>query len=247
MPFGCLALILFGSGLEGYLFKFIGYFVGLIIDSAAETVKLPGAIWHFGYISEMSLAVYAFGFFFICVFQTPIRHIGFAIITISCIMMALTPRAAFIYDRHYKAVGVLKSDDTLNIISDRKISPFNSKYWMHWYGALSLEYTEQNIHKEDAFFQLGPNGFLANAREESIEGKEARSHANDSKTFSINYKRCKAADIMLITSRRLNCSPEIYPSKLYINYEKYLRIKTLVIFFDKNAKPYITSTTESQL
>lgn len=243
MPFGCLALILFGSGLEGYLFKFIGYFVGLIIDSAAETVRLPGSIWHFGYISDISLAVYAFGFFFVCVFQTSIRHLGFLFIIISCIMMAFTPQAAFIYDTHYKAVGALKAEHVMEITSDRQISPFNSKYWMHWYGALSLEYKEQNLHREDAFFQLNSNGYLSSADVKPVKVWKGN---NSNKSLSINYRRCKSADVMVITSPRLSCGQDIYSSKLHIDYEKYLQIKTLVIFFDEESNPYIEYTKRNK-
>jgi len=134
MPLALLFMILtpFTSG--EWVLNILGWFIDIIIYSAAYIVELPGAVWVTGNISSASLLVFTFGFFWICIWQTVWRFFGVLIIFIALIIMFLGEKPDFIYDHNLKAVGVRNSNQELEIHAEHILPIFTADYWASWYG-----------------------------------------------------------------------------------------------------------------
>lgn len=207
MPVGLLAMISFNTGLDYYCLKLVGICVDVIINSAAKLVSLPGAIWHFGYITPISLAIFTLGFFGICIWQTRFRLYCLIPMIASSIMMLQSPKPDFIYDVHYKAVGLKNNQGKLEIFTNKPMPEFTSTYWANWFGQEKASSTLMPIHEQDLRFAT-----------------------NDGKTISLNYNSCIKADVMLVTSKFLNCSTD----RILVDYEQLKGLKSLIIFCDKD-------------
>lgn len=145
MPLSILALFLMIFGIEQYCLKLIGFFINIIIDSVQFANKLPFSVWYFGYITKESLAVFLFGFFWICLWTTKWRLVGIIIMLISCILMINSPKPNFIFDINLNAVGVKNDDNRLDIFANQ-MSAFKRLYWANWFGqkdAMVLPFTEK--------------------------------------------------------------------------------------------------------
>lgn len=79
MPLVIIATILMPMGLDEWPLKLLGFFITIVVESAAYIVSLPGSIWITGRISELSLLVFTFGFFWLCLWKTSWRLIGIII------------------------------------------------------------------------------------------------------------------------------------------------------------------------
>lgn len=213
MPLALLFMILapFTSG--EWVLNILGWFIDIIIYSAAYIVELPGAVWVTGNISSASLLVFTFGFFWISIWQTAWRFLGIVIIAIALTMMFLGERPDFIYDHNLKAVGVRNNHQELEIHAEHALPIFTADYWASWYGQPSIETVVEKIMASDRLFVL-----------------------SSGKTISLNYWKCLDADVQIITSSRLQCpgngqiihNNEVWKYKqilLYCNKGKQCRIE----------------------
>jgi len=183
MPLAMLSLLLMPFALDEYVLKLLSLFITIIIDAAAYIVSLPASVWVTGYISRLSLLIFTFGFFWLCLWQTSWRFLGFIIIACSLIIMFSNQKPDFIYDHNLKIVAIKNKQDELEIYTNGTIPKFISDYWISWYGQSDAIIQTMKIAKTDQVF------FLA-----------------DGKKISLNYWRCLDADVQIITSKRLECN-----------------------------------------
>ncbi len=76
MPLALLSLPLMWLNIDGFVLKIMGFFISIIINSAEYFNNLPGAVWYFGYITNLSILLFLFGFFWICIWKTNWRLWG---------------------------------------------------------------------------------------------------------------------------------------------------------------------------
>ena len=203
MPLALLAVILMPFSLDGMALWLLGWFMSIVIDSAAYITKLPGALWVTGHISSLSLLVYTVGFFWICLWQTRVRLFGIIIMLLSLVMMFCVEKPDFIYDHTLKAVGVRNEAGKLEIYAEQELPVFTSDYWASWYGQKSIETKKQKIAATDQSFVL-PSGMI----------------------IDLDYWQCADADVQIITSKKLKChngeliipNAELWKSKQVLLY-----------------------------
>lgn len=209
MPLAIIALVIMPIGLSEYPLKLLGFFVKIVTDSADYVVSLPQATISTGYISEPSMFVFTFGFFWICLWQTSWRYFGLVIITASVVMMYFSPKPDFIYDHKIKAVSINESSN-ISIYSKRPVSGFTKEYWLNWYGILDSKTYIRERGLNDNIFELQKSGKRA--------------------TVSLNYHRCSDADVQIITSRSLNCNN----NGLVVPYEQINEHGVVLVFCGEN-------------
>lgn len=207
MPLGVLAIILTGFNMEGLVLKILGFFIHILIISSDYMVSLPAAIWYTGYISGSSLCIFAFGFFWICLWQTKLRYYGLAIMLISVIIMLYTPKPDFIYDHRFKAVGIRDNNGRIIVYADKKLPEFTTNYWANWYGQESLEVITRQISKEDHIF-----------------------YSASGTSISLNYHKCTEADVQIITSKYLTCDKAVNQ----VSNQELMEKQNIIIFCNKN-------------
>ena len=182
MPLALLSVMLMPVSLDGFALKFLGFFISVVIDMAAYIVELPAAVLVTGHISPLSLLIFTFGFFWICLWQTRWRFAGLIIMTCSLLLMFPVKKPDFIYDHTLKIVGIKNNKNQLEIYAHDALPQFVSDYWISWYGQKETYIKNQKIAWSDQLFTL-PSG----------------------KTISLNYWKCSNADIQIITSKKLQC------------------------------------------
>jgi ComEC/Rec2-related protein len=183
MPLAILAFILMPFGIDFIVLKVLGFFVKFVIDASGYISALPGAVWYTGYITGTSLAVFSFGFFWICLWKTGWRFAGLIIIFVSLIMMLVAPKPDLIYDHRFKAVGLRNREGKLEIYADKKIPSFTLNYLANWYGLEKVTVINKKIAVSDHVFKT-----------------------NSGLSIAINYWHCNpGADLQIITSKKLKC------------------------------------------
>ncbi|MDG1436426.1 MAG: ComEC/Rec2 family competence protein [Rickettsiaceae bacterium] len=208
MPLALLSVIIMPMGLDFWVLKSLGWFIGLLVESASYIVSLPGALWVTGNISAMSLLVFTFGFFWICLWQTAWRFIGIAIMSASLIMMFLCVKPDLIYDHTLKAVGIRNSKGELEIYSYKSLPLFTSDYWASWYGQKAIEQKQMKITARDQIFKL-----------------------SSGQTVSFNYWKCTKADVQIITSKKLKCPS----NEGLIDNKKLMELKQILLYCGNNS------------
>ncbi len=133
MPLSIIALFLMLLGIEQYCLKLVGFFIKIIIEAVLFSNQLPFSVWYFGYITKESLAIFLFGFFWICIWKTKWRLIGIIIMLISFFFMSVSPKPNFIFDITLTAVGVKNGKNNLTIYAN-KMPEFKRLYWANWFG-----------------------------------------------------------------------------------------------------------------
>ena len=66
MPLAIVSLILMPLGVSELSLKLLGFFVRIITDSTQVIVDLPISTINTGYITDSSMFIFTFGFFWIC-------------------------------------------------------------------------------------------------------------------------------------------------------------------------------------
>jgi hypothetical protein len=155
------------------------------------------------------MLVYTFGFFWICLWQTAWRYFGLVIISISLVMMYLSPKPDFIYDHRIKAIGI-KNKDVIDIYSKYRIPNFTKEYWLNWYGIQkSNHFIRDSGFKDQSFEIYSDNGPILS---------------------SLNYKNCSNADVQIITSSKLVCNN----NKLTISYRGLASFGVVLVLCKKD-------------
>nr|WP_269208711.1 ComEC/Rec2 family competence protein [Rickettsia australis] len=80
MPLALLSLPFTMIGFDIYILIIIGFFIEIIIKSAAYFNSLPGAVWYFGDITNFSILLFYSVFFWICIWKTSWRLLALVII-----------------------------------------------------------------------------------------------------------------------------------------------------------------------
>lgn len=209
MPLAIISLILMPFNISDFSLNLLGFFVSIITDSAQFIVDLPVSIINTGYITNSSMLVYTFGFFWICLWQTSWRYWGLVIISISLVMMYLSPKPDFIYDHRIKAIGI-KNKDVIDIYSTYRIPNFTKQYWLSWYGTQKSNHLIQDSGFRDQLFEINSS--------------------NRQISSSLNYKNCSNADVQIMTSPKLVCNN----NKLIISYRDLVNFGVVLIFCKKD-------------
>ena len=208
MPLAIISLLLMPFNASGYSLKLLGFFVKIITSSAEYVVNLPISTIDTGYITDFSMLIFTFGFFWICLWQTTWRYFGLLIILISLVMMYLSPKPDFIYDHRIKAIGV-KNKDVIDIYSKYRISNFTQEYWLGWYGTKKSRYFETEL--KDQLFELAVS--------------------DENFTVSLNYTNCSDAKVQIIMSPKLVCNN----NGLVVNYSDLVNFGIVLVFCQKNS------------
>jgi len=196
MPLALLSLPFIMIGFDSYILKLMGFFIDIIIKSAAYFNSLPAAVWYFGYITNFSILLFLFGFFWICIWKTSWRLLGLVIMAISFIFMFYSPKPELIFDVNHMAVGVKDKENKLVIYAD-KMPAFNRVYWANWFG-----------QKDSLVSPLKDNIFITNYGQKIIINKN--NYCKDAEIhINLNYKaKCKGS-LITINKDFLRKSPVI--------------------------------------
>ena len=203
MPLVLLASIVMPLGIDGPVLKLLSYFISIVIDSAEFIVKLPWSVWSVGHISPISLVVFTIGFFWISLWQTRWRLVGFVIILCSLLMMSFSSKPDFIYDHNLKMIAIKNNDGQFQIFSEEIIPTFTADYWISWFGQKQAKISIMPISKTDLSFKLA-NG----------------------KIVSINYWHCLDADVSIMTSKKLRCDS----TNQVINNNELVAYKQIMLY-----------------
>ena len=82
MPLALLSIFLMPFSADLWILKSLGFFISIVINFAEFVVIQPFSVWYFGHISPLSLIIFSFGFFWLCLWQTRWRIIGIFIMII---------------------------------------------------------------------------------------------------------------------------------------------------------------------
>lgn len=181
MPLALLSIFLMPFSADLWILKSLGFFISIVINFAEFVVIQPFSVWYFGHISPLSLIIFSFGFFWLCLWQTRWRIIGIFIMIIGVILMFITKVPDFIYDHNIKAVGI-NDQNGLRIYSNEKMPKFISDYWASWFGYKQAKIFESKLNRKDRLYVL-----------------------ENEKTVSLNYWNCLESDLGIMTSRKLKC------------------------------------------
>lgn len=181
MPLALLSIFLMPFSADLWILKSLGLFISIVINFAEFVASQPFSVWYFGHISPLSLIIFSFGFFWLCLWQTWWRIMGIFIMTIGVGLMFITKAPDFIYDHNIKAVGI-NDQNELRIYSNDKIPKFISDYWASWFGYKNAKIFESRLNRKDRLYILG-NG----------------------KSVSLNYWNCLESDLGIMTSKKLKC------------------------------------------
>ncbi|MDE8611547.1 ComEC/Rec2 family competence protein [Rickettsia felis] len=196
MPLALLSLPFTMIGFDSYILKLMRFFIDIIIKSAAYFNSLPRSVWYFGYITNFSILLFLFGFFWICIWKTSWRLLGLVIMIISFIFMFYSPKPELIFDTNHMAVGIKDKDGKLIIYAD-KIPTFNRTYWANWFG-----------QKDSMVLPLKDNIFITNHGQKIVINnnnhcEKAEIHIN------LNYKAKCHGSLITINHNFLRKSPVI--------------------------------------
>lgn len=181
MPLALLSIFLMPFSIDLWILKFLGFFISIVISFAEFVVSQPFSVWYFGHISPLSLILFSFGFFWMCLWQTWWRIIGIFIMTIGVGLMFISKTPDFIYDHNIKAVGI-KDKNGLKIYFNDRMPKFISDYWASWFGYKHAKIFESQISRKDRLYIL-----------------------DNGKSISLNYWNCQESDIGIMTSKKLKC------------------------------------------
>jgi ComEC/Rec2-related protein len=207
MPLAIISLVMMPFNASDYSLKLLGFFGKIITTSAQYVVNLPISTIDTGYITDSSMLIFTFGFFWVCLWQTTWRYFGLIIILISLVMMYLSPKPDFIYDHRIKGIGV-KNKDVIDIYSKFRISNFTKGYWLGWYGTKKSQYFETELR--DQLFESAVNG--------------------EKSTLSLNYNNCSDAEVQIMISPKLVCNT----NGLVVNYSELIKFGIVLIFCSQN-------------
>lgn len=133
MPLALLSLPFTMIGFDNYILKLMGFFIDIIIKSAAYFNSLPAAVWYFGYITNFSILLFLFGFFGFVYGKLLGVCLVLQFMAISFIFMFYSLKPELIFDANHMAVGVKDRENKLVIHADT-IPAFNRTYWANWFG-----------------------------------------------------------------------------------------------------------------
>lgn len=195
MPLALLSLPFTMIGFDSYILKIMGFFIDLIIKSANYFNNLPGSVWYFGYITNFSILLFLFGFFWICIWKTTWRLFGLAIMLISFIFMLYSPKPEIIFDTNNKAVGLNRANKL--IIYANKMPAFNRVYWANWFG-----------QKDSLILPLEDDVFITNYGQKIIFNRN--NHCEKAEIhINLNYKAKCVGSLLTINKDFLSRNPVI--------------------------------------
>ncbi len=214
MPLTIISLILMMFGLDKWPLILLSYFIKIIDSSAAYISAMPNAVINTGHITESSMLVFTFGFFWICLWQTIWRYFGLVIMVISVIMMVFFSANPIITYDHNLHIIAIQNGSYLNIYSNNKISDFTKNHLLGWHGITYNRIFYDMDGFDDRIFDI-PLG-------------------SRTVTVSLNYKNCYDAEIQIITSKHLKCSN----GKLVIPYAQLIKSGVVSIFSNQDKDFY---------
>jgi ComEC/Rec2-related protein len=210
MTFCLMPLLIFGLifcifDIEENIFKLIGFFIKIIIDAADTVVRMPYAVYYFGFINPLTIGLFLFGFFWLCIWQTRWRIFGLYIMIMSFLLMLNVQKPDMIFDTKRNIIAVVNHFGILEIYTD-KISVFNRKYLANWFGQKDCEVKP-----------LAQTIFTTNV----------------GKKIAINYvgATCQQADVQI----NFNASCDSFSTALNINKELLDKVGAILIFCNKNS------------
>ena len=106
MPLALLSILVMPFGFDFWVLKALGFFIAIVIDFAEFIVNQPYAVWYIGHISAMSLVLFSFGFFWVCLWKTRWRLFGLLIMIVSTGLMFTARSPDFVYDHNIKVVAI---------------------------------------------------------------------------------------------------------------------------------------------
>ncbi len=208
MPLAIISVMLMPIGLEFIPFKLLGFFINIVIKSAHFANNSPGAVWYFGYITPLSILLFLFGFFWICIWQKTWRLWGLAIMGIAFILMFFAPKPDLIIDLKSGAIGIKNKKGKLEIHAER-MSKFNQNYWANWYGQKEVDLIENDILAQNNLFTT-----------------------KSGQKIAINYLKdnCYQADIQINTKEQIKCE-----GKVVLHAKDLTEVSNIMLFCDKSS------------
>lgn len=132
MPFALISFVLYFVDLDYYPLTICNWCIKIIIWVAEKVTNTPYSVINFGYITNMTLFVYMFGFFWIALWKTgKVRVWGFIIVCISLVMMLCTSRPVVIFANHAYCINL---PNELLVYNHRGVPTFQTNYWQSWLG-----------------------------------------------------------------------------------------------------------------
>ena len=129
MPLGLLSLVLMPFGLDGLALDFMASAIGYFIETATRVSALEGAVWLVPSTPGVSLALFAAGGLWICLWRSRWRLLGLAPIAVSAFVANAASTPDLIIARDGRNVALRGSDGALSVALVR-VEGYSVEQWL---------------------------------------------------------------------------------------------------------------------
>ncbi len=165
MPIGILAILFSFCSFSNYLFVIVGESIDIIREVSNFIVKLPKAIIYTSHISNYSIMIFLISFFWLLIWKSKIRLLGFAGICLSIILYMTEKLPNILINQDAKFIA-LHQNNKLTIYGE-KISPFTRKFVANWYGLEKAEFKKIDLNYKKLFLEKA--NIIVDFRNHNIE------------------------------------------------------------------------------
>jgi competence protein ComEC len=120
MPAGLLALLALPFGLDGPLWRLMGYGIDWMIAVAQWVANLPGSVGRIAAFGTGPLLLATAGLLLICLLRTPLRIAGGIVAVLAVLWAANTPPPDVLVADHGRAVAVRQPDGRLAVMNSSR-------------------------------------------------------------------------------------------------------------------------------
>lgn len=166
MPAGLIGLILLPFGLADPAFWMMGQGIDLMTAVATDIAEKPYALMPLRRLSDVSHLILLAGFLWVCLLQTRLRLIGFALIVPAIMLADPGPKPGIMISQSGRAIAVKTPDKQLVLIAGRTNS-FASDVWARSMGQADLK------NASDTFSHCDGSGCVVKFEPGALEGEFA--------------------------------------------------------------------------
>lgn len=160
MPLTLISLILIPMDSASTVLNLLSYGINLVVYISNYISSLPYAVCNNGYITEDCCIIFLIGLFWLTIWQTNWRLIGFLPISISFIMMFNIKMPNIVFDSNRMILAIKDNNNTQHSVYASRLTKFQKKYWYSWLGQEESEFTKIYWHKSNHEFTSGENKIL---------------------------------------------------------------------------------------
>ena len=159
MPLTLISLVLIPLDSATTSLNLLSYGIKLVIYISSYISSLPYAVCNNGYITEGCCIVFLLGLFWLTIWQTKWRLLGFLPIFISFIMMFNIKIPNIVFDSN-RMILAIKDNSIQHTIYASKLTKFQKKYWHSWLGQEDSEFNKIDWYRSNHEFTSNQNKIL---------------------------------------------------------------------------------------